>query len=805
MTQKTKKNSAARKLVPAAGMLAVSAMMLATSTYAWFTMAREVEVTNIQMTASVPADLQISLGMLSTVAGSGDGLMNNMGVLVPATAAVGNSADNGGVEAPGDVAEYWSNMADISAYYALGKIMPASSTSGKNLYFTPDATGVGKTIKSGAKYYAAVEGANIAHDNNGNSYMTTLHAYTAKTGATVTDAWSSTQNGGGYVAAKEYNETNDDGYFVDIPVWIRNSSTEEVNLSVDAYVTTSLKNDEDDLYLAARAVILDSSKGKTTGLIEIKKDSYGTAENPGDSIVDFMSTTNSTGAAVASVDENNTATYGAETYYDGKVNQGGNQIVTVAAKAANSTTAYGTPTKVWIRVWLEGEDPNCWNANAGQDFRISLKFSRDDAVLPETLHHFTAAANGSATDSLTAGTATTVTLKDGDTQVQAIPYTFNGTTWVAGDTLTAPPAGKKWVVNNQEIANETQLAAYVATHITSTDEATTGITVSTADVETITNLTYKVDGSSKTFSSTVPTQNVDHLVVNGKTYADADAITADTTLTDGTYDVTVIYAAGKSLYTVSYPTVTINTNKILTFMRVASATVTGDNNTVGDYTYKWYIAAQNNYSPAAGYGVTYGSNTYNSLEALVTAINNAVPVPAAITDLTEVAVTTTKTLNLNVANAPAGSPALKLTQTKLGDEVTGWAADSNTFATSKGGKIVYTDGSTSTEYASVADFVNYLNTNGSVAQAITGTLSYKYNYVGTFTVPKEKVNGHYDFDAAGNTATFPNSFTAYTFAIGTGGTATTYASLAELEAAIDAAIGSNASITVTTSAVVVTP
>jgi hypothetical protein len=58
----TKKNtSAAKKLIPAAGMLAVSAMMLATSTYAWFSMNKTVSVTSMSIAAkSADAIIEIS-------------------------------------------------------------------------------------------------------------------------------------------------------------------------------------------------------------------------------------------------------------------------------------------------------------------------------------------------------------------------------------------------------------------------------------------------------------------------------------------------------------------------------------------------------------------------------------------------------------------------------------------------------------------------------------------------------------------------------------------------------------------------
>jgi hypothetical protein len=59
-TNAKRKNSAAKKLIPAAGMLALSASMLATSTYAWFTMNKEVTVTGMQVHTTVGSNLLIS-------------------------------------------------------------------------------------------------------------------------------------------------------------------------------------------------------------------------------------------------------------------------------------------------------------------------------------------------------------------------------------------------------------------------------------------------------------------------------------------------------------------------------------------------------------------------------------------------------------------------------------------------------------------------------------------------------------------------------------------------------------------------
>jgi hypothetical protein len=58
-TNAKRKNSAMKKLVPAAGMLALSASMLATSTYAWFTMNKTVYVNGMEMKTKVGSNLLI--------------------------------------------------------------------------------------------------------------------------------------------------------------------------------------------------------------------------------------------------------------------------------------------------------------------------------------------------------------------------------------------------------------------------------------------------------------------------------------------------------------------------------------------------------------------------------------------------------------------------------------------------------------------------------------------------------------------------------------------------------------------------
>ena len=60
MKKTNKKNSTARKLLPAFAMLTVSAISLSSATYAWFTMNKTVNVTNMQVKAKAEKGLLIN-------------------------------------------------------------------------------------------------------------------------------------------------------------------------------------------------------------------------------------------------------------------------------------------------------------------------------------------------------------------------------------------------------------------------------------------------------------------------------------------------------------------------------------------------------------------------------------------------------------------------------------------------------------------------------------------------------------------------------------------------------------------------
>jgi hypothetical protein len=391
-----KKPNAARKLIPAVGMLTASAMMLASSTYAWFTMSREVEVKNIQMTATTPENIQLSFGAIGTPSET-NSLANNGGYLTGDAPAVDTD---------------WANIGDISHYYRFGKLIPASSTDGANVFFTADAAGVGRTMKTGAKFYQACAGATAygtgtaaAVDGNDNA-SATAHIITD-----ADDVWNTGDDTDAYAPALAWNDTNDDGYYVDIPIWLRTSSSNEQTIYVYGFACDKTEENEadsdaaidnDDLYKAVRVAILSTSVtnnvesyAANNGCLTLADggDTYADADDDAErasaypaysnsaNILDSANyngrTPNSSGInAVSGTGAENNAAYGAGTW--AAITQNNAATGTdVATLAAGSGSTFGEPTKLIIRVWIEGEDGNCWNENANQDWNISLKFTKD--------------------------------------------------------------------------------------------------------------------------------------------------------------------------------------------------------------------------------------------------------------------------------------------------------------------------------------------------------------------------------------------------------------------------------------------
>lgn len=331
-TNEKKNTSAKKKLIPAVAMLTTSAVMLSTATYAWFTMSREVEVTGIKLTATTPQTIEISLGRATTQA-----TIDNT---TWATAPKNDAADT----------DLWSNKAATSSVYAsFGKLIPASSTDGTNLYYTTKAKENGKSVD--------ITGANAftqATENN-------------NAGWTFQTAGASSETESNLTA-----DTKGEGYYLDIPVWFRTTNVEDVKLGVDVTVTDPNADDDNtkgDLYKATRVAILNEDSSAANGGVFLGAETdvdtgyykkKAVRANTGTSENDYYGT-----VTVAKEVTANTA---------GQVTNSDSTEVANVTGVGTGKTGYSTPAKYYIRVWLEGEDVNCWNVNAGQSFNVDLKF-----------------------------------------------------------------------------------------------------------------------------------------------------------------------------------------------------------------------------------------------------------------------------------------------------------------------------------------------------------------------------------------------------------------------------------------------
>jgi len=141
-----KKGNPMKKLVPAAGMLAISATMLATSTYAWFTMNKEVQVNGLAMRTKTSSNLLISSNNAQGTYKEDTLIEGRKALLEPVST---DSANTGDFFYTLDAAEDGSKAHEITGTGAVTYIPYSESK-------TPasgDATNTNATAAAAGKYY----------------------------------------------------------------------------------------------------------------------------------------------------------------------------------------------------------------------------------------------------------------------------------------------------------------------------------------------------------------------------------------------------------------------------------------------------------------------------------------------------------------------------------------------------------------------------------------------------------------------------------------------------------------------------
>ena len=323
------KNSAAKKIIPAVGMLALSATMLSTSTYAWFTMNKEVQMTGLSMTAAVGEGMEIALAEVDGTA-----------ITAPSLAT---PAD--------DKSDSWGSAVVVGEYYdKIGLLNPASSVDGVNLYDATYATNGGKK----ASNFELI-------DLDKNKATATARTTLEPSGTVKADEGSV-------------------GYCVDIPVHLRTNKKSgsgakengeiycKINItpnSKSADGQNALDTEADTLYKAIRVAFIPKTEdtGSDTKIFAVDSKCYG-----GDKVA-----VSGTGTKTASTNlinsTDSTFVVNASKFADGIGVDSGLNI-----PLADGAGQYGH-LDFTVRVWLEGESTSCYNDKSGQSWNIDLAFS----------------------------------------------------------------------------------------------------------------------------------------------------------------------------------------------------------------------------------------------------------------------------------------------------------------------------------------------------------------------------------------------------------------------------------------------
>ena len=349
-TNEKKNTSAKKKLIPAVAMLTTSAVMLSTATYAWFTLSKTAEVTGLKMTATTGGSLEISLGELD----------NN----IPKA----NGSDTTLVSTPTMTNDSWTSKVAISDYYkSVGYIKPASSNTALSLWAPKqdDIYAGGTKVKNATTVTAA-------------ETPVKLELKTEASDTLTQDKTDSSQ-----------------GYYVDIPMWIRSTSSSDQ--TVKCYVTitdnqvteTNTATTANDLEKAVRVAVIPlntandgSTATEAKSELNIDKSATRVATADGASVFatdwKYYSTGTSKPQAVSKTGNTYSSTLAELGFKQADAKEttptdqitGYSDVFTLAKAEKNNYSVEGFV----VRVWLEGESQYCNDATAAQDWNVQLNF-----------------------------------------------------------------------------------------------------------------------------------------------------------------------------------------------------------------------------------------------------------------------------------------------------------------------------------------------------------------------------------------------------------------------------------------------
>ena len=330
-----RKNSTMKKLIPAAGMLALSASMLATSTYAWFTMSKEVQVTGMQLKTTVGSNLLIST--------------TNMD------------------------ADYTSQTLSQTREALLEPVSSINGTTG-SFYYTVNAKANGDAVVDAYEKYAEnaetavqnVTAGKVNYDSNFNKAykLGASGVFTADNIAMTNDA-----NGAGY------------GY-MDYTFYLKATSNGTASTT-----NQELRMTKCDLDYNSAALDSDGVAGKVGGpdrawrVAVFAQDITSTKAGTGIVPTDVAATADNQKGLISlagAVNQTAGKAVNSPTTATGDVVNKGSTGVKLATISTNNAISY---YKVTVRLWLEGEDTTCTSetyAALTNKYNLDLAFQLTD-------------------------------------------------------------------------------------------------------------------------------------------------------------------------------------------------------------------------------------------------------------------------------------------------------------------------------------------------------------------------------------------------------------------------------------------
>ncbi len=327
-----KKRSPTMKIVSAAAMLAVSASMLGTSTYAWFTMNKSVEVKGMQLKAEAEKGI-----LINEMAGVSNGTWSAEALAGQSSAIALRPASTS------DLANWWHANSKITSNEAgagTGETIAVDATNtvalDTNVYYAdikPAATGISAAVTDASAdtnaartvYYSDGVGGTLNTLDDGEGYYILYKYYIKTSGNTALNVTA-----GNLKAAVKATKINND--------------TENISTNLDKALRVGIKVSGDSKTTIFAPVAGADAKNNITN------NDGGTAYTE---VTNITSPTTGTATAATSINKS---------------------VVSLPA-----VTSAGLEVDVYV--WFEGEDTNCKSDNLTavlDSYQIDITFSDAD-------------------------------------------------------------------------------------------------------------------------------------------------------------------------------------------------------------------------------------------------------------------------------------------------------------------------------------------------------------------------------------------------------------------------------------------